>query len=200
MMKHISKFVVAVALALTFAACKAPMIENKILVDRAVVIVDVIDDQTLSVIDEIKKLDNGEPIYVVINSPGGFVEAGLQIVEALQAAKSPIITICVEGCYSMAAVIFETGDQRIMLPEAKLMFHCLWYGGNANAYEHHKYSHEALVIEKQLEKIVTDRVGMDPEAYEQLMQGELWLDASSAVGTRFADAVVNPTLYVPIVQ
>ena len=67
-----------------------------------------------------------EPIRIWISSPGGSLPAGLRIVDLIQSAKDSnisIITLAYGPVYSMAAIVFSSGTQRLMLPHCKLMLH-----------------------------------------------------------------------------
>ena len=58
---------------------------------------------------------SNEPIYLVLNSPGGSVIDGASVVTAIEAAQGPVYTVCNQLCASMAAIIFEYGTKRYML-------------------------------------------------------------------------------------
>ena len=66
------------------------------------------------------------PINVVINSGGGSVKAGLNIVSQMnyyQRLGVRFHTLCEEIAYSMAFLIFISGDFRSMRKYASIMFH-----------------------------------------------------------------------------
>lgn len=62
-------------------------------------------------------------IVVLINSEGGSVGQGMAIYDAIKECDSKVITHAVGPCYSMAAIIFQAGDERIMSDNATLMIH-----------------------------------------------------------------------------
>lgn len=84
---------------------------------------DMIDDKTVS--DQLVLLKDAEEIEVLINSPGGFVDCGLGIFNRLiEAGKSQkIITKNIGQCSSIAALIFLSGQERVMMPGTKCMIH-----------------------------------------------------------------------------
>ena len=51
-----------------------------------------------------------KPIMLYINSPGGEVISGLQIIDTMYAIKSDVITINTGMCASMGAVILSAGN------------------------------------------------------------------------------------------
>lgn len=95
---------------------------------RTVYIQDVIGPQALRVAGQIYKLahDGKAPIDVVINSPGGDVTAGMQILSAFQTAKVRGVKIrCVVPVMaaSMAFQIFANCDERYALHYSMLLWH-----------------------------------------------------------------------------
>lgn len=64
-------------------------------------------------------------ITLYINSPGGYVSAGLAIYDTMQHVRPNIATICVGSCASMAAVLLAAGTKgkRYALPHSRIMLH-----------------------------------------------------------------------------
>ena len=64
-------------------------------------------------------------ITLYINSPGGYVSAGLAIYDTMQHVRPNIATICIGSCASMAAVLLAAGTRgrRYALPHSRLMLH-----------------------------------------------------------------------------
>ncbi|HIE39745.1 MAG TPA: ATP-dependent Clp protease proteolytic subunit, partial [Anaerolineae bacterium] len=65
-----------------------------------------------------------------INSPGGFVTAGLAIYDTMQFIKAPVATTVVGQASSMASVLLAGGDKgrRTALPNSRMMIHQPWGG------------------------------------------------------------------------
>ena len=64
-------------------------------------------------------------ITLYINSPGGYVSAGLAIYDTMQHVRPNIATICIGSCASMAAVLLTAGTKgkRYALPHSRIMLH-----------------------------------------------------------------------------
>ena len=62
-------------------------------------------------------------ITLYINSPGGYVSAGLAIYDTMQHVRPNIATICIGNCASMAAVLLAAGTKgkRYALPHSRIM-------------------------------------------------------------------------------
>jgi len=66
-------------------------------------------------------LKHSDKVYLVLNSPGGSVFDGVELISFLEENK--ISTICVAICASMAAQLHQAGAQRLMTASGVLMFH-----------------------------------------------------------------------------
>ncbi len=64
-----------------------------------------------------------DAIMVVIDSPGGSVSAGWDIVKAIQSSPVPVSCIVEGEADSMAFVILQSCSSRAMLPTSRLMIH-----------------------------------------------------------------------------
>ena len=75
-----------------------------------------------------------ESIKIFINSSGGEINAGMLIYDIIQSSKSPIKMFCIGQAYSMAALLFASGDKgsRYILPHSKLMLHEPLLGNSVN--------------------------------------------------------------------
>ena len=62
-------------------------------------------------------------IYLHLNSPGGDFNTGLQIINNVLASSAHVVTILEARAFSMAALIFLSGDELIVHDNCQLMFH-----------------------------------------------------------------------------
>lgn len=65
------------------------------------------------------------PIRLFINSYGGSVYDGLALVDVIKHSKTPVYTICIGSCMSMALWIWLAGEERLVGERSTLMFHDL---------------------------------------------------------------------------
>lgn len=63
------------------------------------------------------------PITIFLCSEGGSVESGLAIYDEIRTSKNLVKIVCQGGVSSMATVILQAGDERIMRPNSYLMLH-----------------------------------------------------------------------------
>lgn len=62
-------------------------------------------------------------IVIFLSSEGGSVESGFAIYDEIRNSKNLVRIICQGGVSSMATVILQAGDERIMRPNSYLMLH-----------------------------------------------------------------------------
>jgi len=69
----------------------------------------------------------GVPMRVYISSGGGYYADGMEIIHVMQSLSSPVETVCVSQCDSMAALILAAGTpgMRSSHPKARIMVHQL---------------------------------------------------------------------------
>lgn len=76
----------------------------------------------------LREIENGPPntketLRVWINSPGGDVDGGYGMCDLLRAHPKPIEMVVCGIAESMAAVIFQAADVRVMTPTSSMMLH-----------------------------------------------------------------------------
>lgn len=113
---------------------------------------------------------NLESIEIQINSPGGLVIDGMSIYHAIRAAKTKIITKCIGLAASIAAVIFEGGDERVIVDYGILMFH--------NPYSNNPKS-KSLANFKEAIMVMVSKSGMEEEKIKKMMDAETWINGNN---------------------
>jgi ATP-dependent Clp protease protease subunit len=173
---------------------KLDMPEDRLIVLRGEVNDDLADKLVNQLVD-LEKADAKKPIYIVINSPGGSVAAGLRITSAMDATKPDIDCVVDEGAYSMAAIIFEHCTKRYIQKDSDLLFHQMSLqveGPLANV------SSEILHFQNendQFEIEVSQKLKMSATEYRKHAHDEWWLTADEAVKSGAADEVVEALKY-----
>ena len=131
-------------------------------------------------------------IEVQINSPGGDVFDGIAIYNALRTHPARVTTRVDGIAASIASVISQAGDERIMLSGSQMMIHEAWGLAIGPAGEHREM---ADLLDKQNEVIASiyaERSGREPDEFLEAMGSETWMTAQEAVERGLADEVVTP--------
>ena len=92
---------------------------------RTLYIIGAIDDEkSFRLIPLIRLLDEGKgPIKIFLSSNGGDEAAGFAIFDTLRLCRNQVKIYGYGGIYSIAALIFQAGNQRYLAPSAQLMMH-----------------------------------------------------------------------------
>lgn len=126
-------------------------------------------------------------LYLYINSPGGSIFAGLEMIQAMKASGKR--TVCVANfAASMAFIIFQHCDERLITHSSVLMQHSASYGTRGSAPQVLSF---VKFIESMLVDIVkaqADRIGMPVDEFNTKTVTDWWLYDGQALDAGVADA------------
>lgn len=74
-------------------------------------------------IEDMASFSSSDAVALYINSPGGDVDVGVSILNAIRTSEAPTTTVVEGPSYSMASIIALSGDKLIMLDNTYIMFH-----------------------------------------------------------------------------
>jgi ATP-dependent Clp protease protease subunit len=63
--------------------------------------------------------EGDDPIHVYLNSEGGDWYEGFAIYDAIRGCKSAVTITATGYCMSMASIILQAGDERLLTPNAR---------------------------------------------------------------------------------
>jgi ATP-dependent protease ClpP protease subunit len=163
--------------------------ETRVLLDGPVT-----DDSAQEVARElIEKSNKGaNKLVLVIDSPGGAVFAGAELIstmKALQATGVEIDTVCLNLCASMAAIIHQFGSTRYMQEFSVLMFHPASGGARGEIPAMISQLEAINNYVERFSKAIAARAGIPHAEFSRLEKTELWVDDEQAVKQGFAEAV-----------
>ena len=180
--------------AKAMAQCLVPYpASEKVLGISSVTLYGKVTDETASdliaQIQAANKEKTDKPIILYINSGGGSVLAGGLILDAMEASRRPIITVCTSVCASMAAYIAEHGAKRLMFSHAILMFHEMSAGTEGDLG--HMQSMVAVLVRlsARYEKETALLAQLTEIEYRAHIAANWWLLADEAVAAHLADGL-----------
>lgn len=167
-------------------------------VDNSVVLDDVTcDEVTARVAKKAKELDarlaSGEPIYLVLNTPGGCIDDGLNMIEVLKRLNRPVHTVVLFAA-SMGFQITQQLGNRYILRDGTLMSHKARGGfyGEFPGQLDSRYSYYLKRISRMDEQAAKRTNGKHTfQSYRNLIENEYWCDGVDCVAQGFADKVAT---------
>lgn len=169
---------------------------SRLLMDRIVFLGTPINDAVANlVIAQLLFLESEDPtkeISLYINSPGGYVNAGLAIYDTMQYMQCPISTICLGQAASMAAVLLAAGSKgrRVALPHSRVMLHQPLGGFSGQAADIDIQAREMLLTKKVLNDIVAKHTGQPLERIARDTDRDFYLGADAAKEYGIVDQVL----------
>lgn len=138
-------------------------------------------------------------LVVRINSPGGDVFDGVAIMNALRSHPAHVTTRVDSLAASIASVIAQGGDRRVMVQHSQMMIHeasGFMYG---NADEMRAFGELLDKVSDNIAGVYAARAGTDDdaEAFRAFMRDETWLSDTEAVALGLADEVEVPATADP---
>jgi ATP-dependent protease ClpP protease subunit len=74
-------------------------------------------------IHKISAATSADTIFVHLNTPGGQLDTGVQLINAMQNSPAKVVTILESLAYSLGTLIFLAGDEMIVNDHCLIMFH-----------------------------------------------------------------------------
>ena len=149
-----------------------------------------------TIIAQLIYLDQQDPVKEInlyMNSPGGYVSAGLAIYDVMRFIQAPVATSCVGICASMAAVLFCAGDSglRNCLPNAEVMIHQPLAGVEGQATDIAITAKQILKTKEKLIKILAKNTGQKIEQVEKDIDRDFFMDAEEAKKYGIVDTIIK---------
>jgi ATP-dependent Clp protease, protease subunit len=173
-------------------------IEEQFLKRRQIFLWGEINDETAeSIVKKILYFDvqNNEDITLFINSPGGVISSGLAIYDAMQYAKSDIVTICMGQAASMASVLLTAGakGKRSVWEHARVLIHQPLISGNmfGPASDIQIQAEEMLRLREDLNQMLANHTGQTMKKIVEDTDRDFFMSAEEAKVYGIVDKVVK---------
>jgi ATP-dependent Clp protease, protease subunit len=169
---------------------------SRLLKDRIIFLGTAVDDQVAnSVLAQLLFLESEDPekdIIMYINSPGGVVNSGLAIYDAMQYVKCDVSTVCVGMCASMASLLLAAGEKgkRYILPHSRVMLHQPHGGVRGQATDIEITAREMLKIKEMNNAILAKHTGQSEEKVQKDLERDFYMGAEEAIEYGVVDKIV----------
>lgn len=162
---------------------------------------DEVNDASVgAVIKQLRALDqkgSDKPIYLFLDTPGGDIQAGLDLIQAAKSLHRPVNTIT-SFAASMGFQIAQNLNDRLITENGVLMSHHARggvqgeFGGSGKSQLDSRYSFWLKRLRELDEKTVSRTKGKQTlKSYQESYENELWLNGQEAVDGGYADRVVG---------
>ena len=166
-------------------------------------------DSTSTVIAKAKELDSAfaglkekasgtkQPLYLFLNTPGGSIQSGLELIEALNGIGRPVKTVTLFAA-SMGFQIAQNLDERLILKNGILMSHRAAgeiqgsFGGTQPSQMDSRYALWLDRVRELDEQTVSRTKGKQTyDTYIKQYQNEMWLTGTKSVNQGYADRIIK---------
>lgn len=159
------------------------------------VVGEITRESVYSLILQLRYLQQADPekeISMYINSPGGSVIDGLALYDVMAAVSCPIRTVCVGMAASMGSLLFAAGNERDILPHAKVMIHDpLTTGISGSALSVEEASRRLMDTRQTVAEVLSKHTGHSIEEVYEKTKKDSYFNAQEAVDWRLADRIIT---------
>jgi ATP-dependent Clp protease protease subunit len=170
---------------------------SRLQADRIIFLGVPIDDDVANIIQAqllyLTSINDKEDISLYLNTPGGYVSAGLGIYDTMQIIKPDVSTICTGMAASMGAVLLCAGEhgKRMILPHSRVMIHQPIGGTEGQASDILIAAKEMQKTKDELAKIISEHTGQMFEKVIADSDRDHWMDAEEAVDYGMVDCIMT---------
>jgi ATP-dependent Clp protease protease subunit len=174
-------------------------IYSLLLKERIIFLGTPIDDMVANlIIAQLLYLAREDPdrdIMMYINSPGGYVNAGLAVYDTMQLIQPDVSTTCVGMAASMGAVLMAGGskDKRFTLPNSTIMIHQAAGGFEGTAADIEIRAREILRLQQRIKEILAFHTGQDMDRIARDMDRDFFMSAEAAKEYGLVDDIIGTT-------
>ena len=171
-------------------------IYSRLLRERIVFLGTPIDDSVASLIIAqllfLEAENSDKDIFLYINSPGGYVSAGLGIYDTMNYIKPSVATICMGQASSMAAVLLAGGaaGKRSALPNSRVMIHQPLGGAEGQASDIKIHADEILKLRARLNSILSKNTKQTLRKIEKDTDRNFFMNAEEAKKYGIIDTIL----------
>lgn len=159
------------------------------------VVGEITRESVYSLILQLRYLHSADPekeITMYINSPGGSVIDGLALYDVMKGISCPIRTVCVGMAASMGSLLFAAGNQRDILPHAKVMIHDpLTTGISGSALSVEEASRRLMDTRQTVAEVLSKHTGHTIEEVYEKTKKDSYFNAQEAVAWHLADRIIT---------
>lgn len=172
---------------------KSILLKNRVIFLDETITGDVVNETIRQII--LLGSTNHDPITIIVDSPGGSIQAGFQLIDVIEASPCVIRTVALGSACSMGAVILAAGTpgHRIISTRSKVMLHEPLISGSISVSTSQLESIANGLKENRetINKMLSKYTGQSMKAVRQATAYDHWFNADEAVAFGLVDAVAT---------
>jgi ATP-dependent Clp protease, protease subunit len=176
---------------------RAMDIFSRLLKDRIIFIGTEISDQVANVVIAqllfLRAEDPKKDVNIYINSPGGYITAGLAIYDTMRFMGFEINTYCLGMAASMAALLLSAGTKgkRFALPNSRIMIHQPSGGVGGTSADIERQAKEILELKQMCAKIIADTTGNSIDRVIEDSERDFYMSGNEAMKYGLIDKIAS---------
>lgn len=174
---------------------KSLMLKNRVIFLDETVTGDSVNETIRQIV--LMGLSSQDPITIIIDSPGGSIQAGFQLIDVMEASPCVIRTIASGSACSMGAVILAAGTPgcRAISARSKVMIHepliSGGVGGSTSQIE--SIANDLKERRETINKMLCKYTGQSMKAMKKATSFDHWYNASEALEFGLVDTIAMET-------
>ncbi len=142
---------------------------------------DVDDESVLELVSTLQKMKHIREITIFIKSDGGDLYAGLCAMDHITTSPSHITTVADGLCASSASIMLLGGDNRYIMPNARILIHQLSseFSGNFEEFRAERRNLKSLM--KQVKKLYASKTNIPDDELDRYMQTDVDISSSKCI-------------------
>ena len=156
-------------------------------------VTDVTADLVVAQLMYLESKGDDKDISLYINSPGGYVTAGMAIYDTMNYIKCDVETICVGMAASMGAFLLSSGakGKRFALPNSEIMIHQPSGGAQGQASDIAITAEHIVRVKKRMNQILARNCNQPLERIEADVDRDYYMFAEEAKAYGIIDGIVD---------
>ena len=172
---------------------------SRLMMERIIFLGTAIDDDVANIIQAqllfLESVDSERDILIYLNTPGGYVNAGLGIYDTMQYIRPDVGTICTGLAASMGSVLLCAGakKKRSALEHSKVMIHQPLGGAEGQASDIEITAREIQKLKTELYTIIAEHSGQPYDKVYNDSDRDYWMTSAEAAEYGMIDKVLEKT-------
>lgn len=173
--------------------------EEPLLAQRMILINEGINEVTARHVVErlhyLNSLDSEEPIELLLNTSGGWMDSAFAIIDTMRAIKAKVNVTALGGCYSAGTLILAAGTgERTATPNTVLSVHVNDYYRDGDEYN------DEVQDLARFRRIYKQFTNVPQKWFDEEGDQQYYFDAEKALRMELIDKISEPAWKAPVIK